>query len=63
MSRALGPWVPSNAGRAGVTGTVAAGSMALLGLLVASGSSAPVRTEHGDGTASRIVGTLAASIL
>lgn len=58
MSRALGSWVPSNAGRVGVTVTIATGRMALLRFLVASGSSAPVRIEHGDGRASRIVGTL-----
>lgn len=50
---------PGNAGCGGVTVADVTGSMALLGVLVASSSSAPVRIEHRDGTASRIVGTLA----
>lgn len=54
---------PGNTGCAGVTVTVVTGSITLLGVLVASSSSGPVRTEHGDGTDSRIVGTLAAPSL
>ena len=49
---------PGNARFARVPAAIVIGSMTLLGFFLASGSSAPVRTEHGDGIAPRIVGTL-----
>ena len=40
-----------NTGYTGVPATIVTGYMVLLGLFLVCGSSAPVRTEHEDGTA------------
>ena len=42
---------PGNAGYAGALMSIVTGDMVLLGLFLVCGSSAPVRTEHEDGTA------------
>ena len=47
-------------GNSGYKGAVVTGDTVLLGLFLASGSSAPVRIQHGGGTAARIVRTLGA---
>ena len=52
---------PCNAGRAGVLVAIFTGNMVLLGFFLFSGSSAPVRIEHGGGAAAWIVIILAAA--
>ena len=45
-----------------VPAAIVTGRLALLEFFLASGSSAPVRTEHGGGTVAWIVETLAAQV-
>ena len=50
---------PGNTGYAGALAAIITGHMALLGLFLACGSSAPVRTEREGGTPVLVTGTLA----
>ena len=49
---------PGNTGYAGALAAIITGYMALLGLFLACGSSAPARTEREGSTAVLVVGTL-----